>query len=68
MSDSDKRQTVTGGDDGDNSVVTLCGVSGCCPTVDFSDPNTVVITDDNGGKVTLTRAELAELVTAAQNR
>ena len=40
-------------------VFTLCGVQGCCPTVTIDQ--TVVITDDNGGKVTLTLDEFAEL-------
>lgn len=65
MTDSKKGEVMRGeGSD----VVTLCGTQGCCPTIDFTDPKTAVITDDNGGKVTLTRTELAELVQAAQAR
>lgn len=41
--------------------VTLCGVQGCCPTVDFTDAEKVVITDDHGGKVQLTNLEWADL-------
>jgi len=41
--------------------VTLCGTSGCCPTVDFTDPNEVVFRDDFGGKVRLMREEWEEL-------
>ncbi len=40
--------------------VTLCGVQGCCPEVVISTKS-VVITDDNGGKVTLTKEEFNEL-------
>lgn len=40
-------------------VFTLCGVQGCCPTVTIDQ--SVVITDDNGGKVTLTLDEFTEL-------
>ena len=36
--------------------VKLCGVQGCCPTVDIYGDK-VVITDDEGGKVTLTKAQ-----------
>ena len=39
---------------------TLCGVQGCCPTVTVNAEN-VVITDDFGGKVTLSIPEFAEL-------
>lgn len=42
-------------------VVTLCGVQGCCPTVTI-EKNKVVITDDNGGEVNLTREEFGELL------
>jgi hypothetical protein len=47
----------------EQGTVTLCGVQGCCPTVDFTDPQKVVIKDDHGGKVQLTQAEWAELKT-----
>ncbi len=40
--------------------ITLCGVQGCCPTVTVHAEN-VVITDDNGGKVTLTIPEFTAL-------
>lgn len=45
----------------ETGIVTLCGVNGCCPTVDFTDSQKVVLTDDFGGKVTLTRTEWSEL-------
>ncbi len=40
--------------------ITLCGVQGCCPEVVISTQK-VVITDDHGGKVVLTREEFMEL-------
>ena len=43
--------------------VKLCGVQGCCPTVDFTDPEKVVLADDFGGKVQLTREQWTELKT-----
>ncbi len=42
-------------------VLTLCGTKGCCPTVDFTNPNEVVFKDDHGGTVRLTQAEWKEL-------
>lgn len=42
-------------------VVTLCGVQGCCPTVDFDTPDEVQIKDDHGGHVRLTHAQWADL-------
>lgn len=42
-------------------VLTLCGVQGCCPTVDFTNPNEIVMRDDHGGMVRLTQAEWGEL-------
>jgi hypothetical protein len=44
-------------------MVKLCGVKGCCPTVDFTDPEKVVLADDFGGKVQLTREQWTELKT-----
>jgi len=41
--------------------VRLCGVQGCCPTIDFTDPEKVVITDDFGGSVQLTHEQWTEL-------
>lgn len=43
--------------------VKLCGVQGCCPTVDFTDSEKVVLADDFGGKVQLTREQWTELKT-----
>lgn len=40
--------------------ITLCGVQGCCPTVEVS--GNVVITDDFGGRATLTKAQWKEAV------
>lgn len=35
--------------------ITLCGTQGCCPVVEIHrDSRMVVITDDDGGKVSLT--------------
>lgn len=41
--------------------VVLCGVQGCCPTVEFTSEG-VVITDDGGGSVSLLREQWRELV------
>lgn len=43
--------------------VALCGVQGCCPTIDFTDSEKVVLQDDFGGKVQLTREQWTELKT-----
>lgn len=41
--------------------IQLCGVFGCCPIVEvYHDSNKVVITDDDGGKVTLTKEQWRE--------
>lgn len=45
----------------ETGVLTLCGTQGCCPTVDFTNPNEVVFRDDHGGVVKLTRTEWSEL-------
>lgn len=45
----------------EQGTVKLCSVQGCCPTVDFTDPQKVVLKDDHGGQVQLTRAEWSEL-------
>lgn len=37
---------------------TLCGVQGCCPVVEVNrEAKAVTITDDDGGKVTLTEEQ-----------
>ncbi len=41
--------------------ILLCGVQGCCPSIDFTDPNAVVLKDDFGGKVQLTPEQWADL-------
>ncbi len=46
----------------ESGVVKLCGVQGCCPTIDFTDPGgKVILADDFGGKVQLTREQWTEL-------
>jgi hypothetical protein len=45
----------------EQGTVKLCGVQGCCPTVDFTNPEKVVLADDFGGKVQLTREQWTEL-------
>jgi len=41
--------------------IQLCGVQGCCPTVEIHyGSNKIVITDDDGGKVTLTKEQWRE--------
>ncbi|MBI2984711.1 MAG: hypothetical protein HYY50_03740 [Candidatus Kerfeldbacteria bacterium] len=40
---------------------TLCGVQGCCPTVEINhDSDEVTIADDFGGKVKLTKEQWRE--------
>ena len=48
----------------ETGTLTLCGVQGCCPTVNFDNPEEVVIRDDHNGVVKLTRAEWGELKTS----
>lgn len=44
--------------------IQLCGVRGCCPTVEIHhDTGRVVIADDDGGKVTLTKEQWQEALT-----
>ena len=45
----------------ESGVIKLCGVQGCCPTVDFTDPQKIVFRDDFGGKVQLTQAQWQEM-------
>ncbi len=50
-------------DDPDTKVtrIQLCGVQGCCPTVEVHHgSDKIVITDDDGGKVTLTKEQWRE--------
>lgn len=48
-------------------VVTLCGVQGCCPTATIdNETRTLEITDDAGGKVTLTEAEWRDALAKVQ--
>lgn len=46
-------------------VITLCGVQGCCPTLEVGDQ--VVLRDDFGGSVTLNAEQWAELVGLARD-
>ena len=46
---------------GEIGVLTLCGGQGCCPTIDFTNPDEVVLRDDHGGTVRLKKAEWDEL-------
>lgn len=47
--------------------IRLCGTSGCCPTVEINHgENKIVITDDNGGKVTLTKEQWREALARAK--
>ncbi len=44
--------------------IRLCGTQGCCPTVEIHHgSDKVVITDDDGGKVTLTKEQWTEALT-----
>jgi len=45
----------------EQGTVKLCGTQGCCPAVNFDDPNEVVLTDDFGGRVRLSRDEWQDL-------
>ena len=49
-----------------NLVVTLCGVQGCCPTVEFAEDE-VILRDDHDGQVRLTLDEWAELKELAKS-
>lgn len=51
----------------DPRTITLCGAQGCCPTATFTDSG-VTITDDDGGKVTLTDAQLDSLIEQRQKK
>lgn len=47
--------------------IQLCGVQGCCPIVEIHhDTGKVVIVDDNGGKVMLTKEQWQEALTKAK--
>lgn len=47
----------------EKGMVKLCGVNGCCPAVDFTNPRKIILTDDFGGKVQLTRKQWGDLKT-----
>lgn len=45
--------------------VRLCGVKGCCPIVEVHHAvGKVIITDDDGGRVTLTKEQWQEALTS----
>lgn len=46
--------------------IQLCGVQGCCPTVEIHhSSDKIIITDDDGGKVTLTKEQWREALAKA---
>lgn len=46
--------------------IQLCGVQGCCPVVEiFHNSDKVVITDDNGGEVALTKEQWRQALAKA---
>lgn len=45
----------------EQGMVKLCATQGCCPTVDFTDKKKVILRDDFGGKVQLTRKHWRDL-------
>jgi hypothetical protein len=47
--------------------IQLCGVQGCCPVVAIHDDlDQIIITDDFGGKVTLTKEQWREALIKVQ--
>ena len=48
-------------------VFTLCGVQGCCPSLEFSDQG-VTIKDDFGGEVRLTDDQWLDLVSRVERK
>lgn len=48
--------------DDETGIVKLCGDGGCCPEVDLTDPEEVVLRDDFGGVVRLTKEQWSELL------
>jgi len=46
------------------TVIRLCGVQGCCPTVKiYHKSGRIVIIDDDGGKVALSKEQWQEALT-----
>ena len=45
----------------EQGTIMLCGVQGCCPTINFTDPQKIVLKDDFGGQVQLTREQWQDL-------
>lgn len=56
-----KKRPLSDGESLEKGIVALCGERGCCPLVNFMNPNKVVLTDDLGGRVQLTRAQWEDL-------
>lgn len=56
-SDHEGRTTMKVPEEG---TVQLCGVQGCCPTVEFTD-DAVIITDEGDGRVRLTKPQWEDL-------
>lgn len=47
--------------------IQLCGVQGCCPTMEIHHKSDkVIIIDDDGGKVTLTKEQWREALAKAK--
>jgi hypothetical protein len=40
-----------------NNKVRSCGVIGCCPTIDFTDPQNITLKDDFGGQIRITNKQ-----------
>lgn len=45
----------------EQGTIKLCGTQGCCPSVDFTSPNKILLKDDFGGQVQLTREQWDDL-------
>lgn len=56
-----KKRELSPGESSEKGLVALCGDRGCCPTLDFSNPNKVILRDDIGGRVSLTREQWEDL-------
>ena len=52
----------------ERTVIRLCGVQGCCPTVEIGPDGAAVIRDDGGSQVTLTRDQQNENVEVIRQR
>ena len=45
----------------EKGTIKLCGVHGCCPTIDFTNPEKILLKDDFGGQVQLTSEQWKDL-------